>query len=148
MKSVSRGFRLLLSALLCAFLLFGFLRFASHMLRAERRDRTAVEAYFQDVDGRSEYVNLYGAVQCLLGKRQIENFTIFKNDYDKLVAPRPGLDIVDIEQKAFGGQANLGAFTGIECAIFVYRRAAADCGRSGSARRHCGSHPSECSVAS
>ena len=99
MKSLSRGFRLMSGALLCAFLLSGFLRFSNHMLHADRHDRAAVAAYFQDVDGRSEYVDLYGAVQRLLGKRQIENFTIFKNDYDKLVAPRAALDIADIERK-------------------------------------------------
>lgn len=99
MKGFSRGFRLLSSALLCAFLLFGFLWFAGHMFRVERRDRAAVEAYFQDVDGRTGYVDLYGAVQRLLGKRQIENFTIFKNDYDKLVAPKDGLDLSEIQQK-------------------------------------------------
>lgn len=37
---------------------------------------------------KQSYINLYGAVQRLAGKKAVEDFTIFKNDYDKLIQPQ------------------------------------------------------------
>ncbi len=56
------------------------------------------ESFFtESLSGRMKYIEIYGGMQNLLGKRQIENFTIFKTSYDKLCAPMKdyqGLDTV------------------------------------------------------
>lgn len=44
--------------------------------------------YFQNIESRESYIDIYGGFQRLVGKRQIEEYTIFKNSYDKLVQPR------------------------------------------------------------
>ena len=49
---------------------------------------------------KSGYVELYGGIQRLLGKQQIENFSIFLNRYGKLVEPRSALSDAEIEGKA------------------------------------------------
>lgn len=49
-------------------------------------------AYFNDIDFKSDYINLYGLAQNILYKKQIENFTIYNSTYDKtLVTPREEL---------------------------------------------------------
>lgn len=48
---------------------------------------------------RTKYIDLYGIAQNVLGKKQIENFTIIKNAYGRLVSPRNDLSDADIEAK-------------------------------------------------
>lgn len=45
------------------------------------------------------FIDLYGFTQRLFGKRQVENFTIFKTNYEKLEAPRKELSEEDIVEK-------------------------------------------------
>lgn len=82
-----------------AFLLCGFFDFAKQMHGQDGFTKSAIEKYFLNIEHRNEYVNLYGAIQRVFGKRQIEGFTIYKNEYDKLVSPRERLDATDIQAK-------------------------------------------------
>lgn len=45
--------------------------------------------YAEDDVFREELIDLYGFVQRAAGKRAIENFTLYKNDYEKIVSPKP-----------------------------------------------------------
>lgn len=62
--------------------------------------RESIESYFNDIRNRESYIELYGAMQRLLRKRQIENFTIYKNNYGRLVMPRSELSNDEIQAKA------------------------------------------------
>lgn len=44
-----------------------------------------------------KYIDEYGLIQRLLGKKQIETFTIFKTNYEKLVAPRNSLTTDEVQ---------------------------------------------------
>lgn len=46
---------------------------------------------------KEELINLYGLVQKAAGKRAIENFTLYKNDYEKIVSPKPQKSMEEIE---------------------------------------------------
>lgn len=37
---------------------------------------------------KEELIDLYGLTQKMMGKRAIENFTLYKNDYEKIVSPK------------------------------------------------------------
>ena len=88
-----------MSLAVSAFLLCGFFDFAKQMHGQDGFTKSAIEKYFLNIEHRNEYVNLYGAIQRVFGKRQIEGFTIYKNEYDKLVSPRERLDATDIQAK-------------------------------------------------
>ena len=47
--------------------------------------KSGLENYFNnEIVCRENWIDLYGLEQNILGKRQIENFTIFKTDYGKI----------------------------------------------------------------
>lgn len=60
---------------------------------------SSIEAYFNDIKYKMKFVELYGGTQRILGKRQIEGFTIFKNSYGKLIETREKLSDQQIEEK-------------------------------------------------
>ena len=49
---------------------------------------------------KRDWINLYGFVQNVLDKEQIENFTLYKTSYDKIVSPREAVSDSEIEKKA------------------------------------------------
>lgn len=64
-----------------------------------------VQLLEDDAAFQRNWINLYGAVQKVLGKKAIENFTLYKTDYGKIVEPRSELgedriaaDVANIEQ--------------------------------------------------
>lgn len=81
------------------YIMAGFCFFISSMIQTEDISVSSVPSYFDDIRGRSAYINLYGAVQHVLGKRQIEDFTIVLNSYGKLVAPREELSSAEVQKK-------------------------------------------------
>ena len=88
-----------MSLAVSAFLLWGFFGFVTQIHGQDGFTQVAIEKYFLNIEHQNEYVNLYGAMQRLLGKKQIEKFTIFKTEYDKLVAPRKELTEEDTKLK-------------------------------------------------
>ena len=80
-------------------MLWGFFGFVTQIHGQDGFTQVAIEKYFLNIEHQNEYVNLYGAMQRLLGKKQIEKFTIFKTEYDKLVAPRKELTEEDTKLK-------------------------------------------------
>ena len=49
----------------------------------------SIDQLYANVDiGKREWINLYGFSQRVLDKRQIENFSIYKNQYERLVEPK------------------------------------------------------------
>ena len=50
--------------------------------------RTACDMYFDNISLKKNYIELYGSIQKALGKKQIEKFSIFKNDFGGLVYVR------------------------------------------------------------
>lgn len=66
----------------------------------ERPSKSKIESlYTENNVCKDEWISIYGLSQNLLGKRAIEQFTIFKNDYGKLVSPKEKCSIADIEAK-------------------------------------------------
>ena len=49
---------------------------------------------------KEKWIDLYGAIQNIAGKAQIENFTIFKNNYGKLIEPKARMEDKEIIGKA------------------------------------------------
>lgn len=91
--------RIMMACLFLLYIIVGATGLVKYVSEANCIEREVIESYFQDINYREEYVELYGAAQRILGKRQIENFTIFKNNYNKLVLMRPELTEEDIELK-------------------------------------------------
>lgn len=68
---------------------------------AQPISRTGVDEYFADgIPHQEEWIQTYGWVQRVLGKRAIENFTLFKNNYGKIVCPRSEKSSGEIAAKA------------------------------------------------
>ena len=67
---------------------FGFFHFCTGIIRSERINRQSIEPFSQPSIIREQIIDLYGGIQQLIGKRQIENFTIVRNNYFGLVAPK------------------------------------------------------------
>ncbi|MCI8852424.1 MAG: hypothetical protein HFI32_02835 [Lachnospiraceae bacterium] len=62
--------------------------------------KSGLENYFNnEIVCRENWIDLYGLEQNILGKRQIENFTIFKTDYVKMVSARETLTAKESEEK-------------------------------------------------
>lgn len=120
------GLNIFLSLAFLGMISIGFVSFGSALLKSENPDRSAIESYFDNIEYREGYINIYGLAQSILGKRQIENFTIFKNDYYKLVQPRRELLEEEIDSKV----AEVGVIwkyldnkkisAGYRCCFFVY----------------------------
>lgn len=49
---------------------------------------------------KRDWINLYGFVQNVLDKEQIENFTLYKTSYNKIVSPREAVEDAEIEKNA------------------------------------------------
>ena len=75
-------------AMSALFVMLGFFHFVSAGCKAETFNRESIEAYFQEIADKDSYIEVYGAFQKFLGKRQIENFTIYKTSYNGLVEPK------------------------------------------------------------
>ena len=100
----NRKYSLLLrNAMALLFVLFicsGFTQMCKSVNKVSTTNiRESIESYFTDIQNRERYIELYGAMQRLLGKRQIENFTIYKNNYGRLVMPRSELSNDEIHAK-------------------------------------------------
>ncbi len=96
-ESITLFFRYGLFCIFVMIILFGFGSFA---MRLDSYDELKdVEEYFANIDYKSEFIDVYGLSQRILGKRQIENFTIAKTDYNKLVQIRADLSEEDVEAK-------------------------------------------------
>lgn len=62
--------------------------------------KTAVEKIFvENYVYQKELIDVYGFIQKILGKETIENFTLYKNDYDKIVTVQEENSVEDIESK-------------------------------------------------
>lgn len=62
--------------------------------------RLELQNYFSNqIVCRNNWIDIYGLEQNILGKRQIENFTIFKTDYGKMVSVRDALTVEESEEK-------------------------------------------------
>ena len=96
---ISMWFRLIMCFILCFYIFLCFNRYTDYMVHTGNIGRSSTEAYFQEIERKNEYINLYGFSQRVFGKRQIEGFTIYKNEYDKLVSPRKRLDVTNIQNK-------------------------------------------------
>ena len=79
--------------------MLGFFHFVSAGCKAETFDRESIEAYFQEIEDKDRYIEVYGAFQKFLGKRQIENFTIYKTSYNSLVEPKGPKSQQEIDEK-------------------------------------------------
>ena len=55
--------------------------------------------YTQNNVCKDEWISIYGLSQNFLGKKAIEQFTIYKNDYGKLVSPKENLSLEQITAK-------------------------------------------------
>ena len=55
-------------------------------------EQSNYSTFFANVRNNNQWIEIYGAFQKILGKQHIEKFTIFKNDYNKLVSPRERLN--------------------------------------------------------
>ncbi len=60
-----------------------------------RQDVT--DFFANDINNKMSYIEIYGGIQRILGKKEIEDFTIFRLSYDKLVAAKPQDD--NMEEK-------------------------------------------------
>lgn len=99
-KSKKKDFvRIAAAMLFSAFICLGFLFFCSENVNEGRIEREHIEEYFENIYGQRQFIELYGAFQRILGKREIENFTIFKNSYNRLVEPRGRRTSSDITDK-------------------------------------------------
>ena len=78
---------------------YALMFFCSWFNSKEPSVRKASNSYFDNISFKQSYIDIYGFTQKTLGKRQIENFTIFKNEYGKLVSPRAEISEQIIEQK-------------------------------------------------
>ena len=96
---ITRIIRLCLCAMLPVILFSEFYHFLASSIRTGSLNNNKVELYFSNIEHQSDFVNLYGCFQYVLGKRQIERFTIFKNKYNKLVEPRNLIAIETLEEK-------------------------------------------------
>ncbi|MBR3376597.1 MAG: hypothetical protein IKG44_02795 [Mogibacterium sp.] len=85
---VKRALTKLITLVFLAFIISGFIHLCVYLVSNTVFNRKAIESYFLDINGKSQYINLYGLSQKVLGKKEIENFTIYKNTYNKLVEPR------------------------------------------------------------
>lgn len=64
------------------------------------RSISELQKYFNNqIVCRESWIDIYGLEQNIIGKRQIENFTIFKMDYGKMVSAREVLTKEESEKK-------------------------------------------------
>ena len=62
--------------------------------------RSELQNYFNNqIACREHWIDLYGLEQNIIGKRQIEDFTIFKMDYGKMVSARKVLTVEESREK-------------------------------------------------
>jgi len=62
-------------------------------------EKKVSRSFFNNITFKDTYIDLYGLMQNVFGKKQIENFTIFKNDYEKLISPRRELSEKEVKEK-------------------------------------------------
>ena len=82
---------IILCSTFCIIVFINSLLFLINCLENGRIRPSEIKAYFSEIEYKTDYINLYGMVQNILGKQEIENFSIYKNSYDELVSPRERL---------------------------------------------------------
>lgn len=88
------------SVLFIVYISCHFLLLINSLMESEKVSvKVLAEEYFENINYKNRYLDLYSKIQKDLGKEQIETFTVYKNSYGKLVSPRPMLSDEEITKK-------------------------------------------------
>lgn len=85
--------------------LFYTIHLSSSVLNVLKKDSTFVtkeisQIYANTTYGRKVWINLYGLSQRIIGKDVIENFTLCRNSYGKIISPVASMEQTEIDNAA------------------------------------------------